>query len=156
MEESFNVEEILREFQALPVVEKLETYLSRWNRTSPIIITEIEKHRSEIEKKLGTINGIVWLKENLSPEQLYNFSKVNKEASIIIDYDILNKRVEHIGVLEELVCSSSNSASLWPVRFKNKEEFKFKGRIIVFSNYTRKQISKKESLKYIDRDCIKI
>lgn len=137
-----------------PSLSELFQFLPRWwSRLTPYIIYNAQEKLSELEAISGILQPLIWLNEIKSPKMLFEFLKVNKEASIIINCEVLSKSKLYLDILEGAICSSPNSSDLWPVKYKNENPFNFRGRILILSNSTKESIMENKKLQYIKRDC---
>lgn len=138
---------------SISLEEKLSRLNKDWSRITPFIITDIAQKKDLLQPFLPTPDTYMVLEQIPTPQFLYDYLKQNKDKSIIIDCDILQKRKNYLDILEGAISSSPDSGRLWPVRYGNKPEFTFKGRIMIFTNLTREEILFNEKYKQFKRDC---
>ena len=124
-------------------------------RISPHVVTEMDKPETKqlFNQLLPTLEPYVLLEHIVSPASLYDFIQAHKNDLIIVTDDAFAKRKNYLDVLEGAICSSPDSGSLWPVRYLNRPEFYFKGRMILCTRKTRKEIKNDKRLEYFERDC---
>lgn len=135
--------------------ELFETMSLMLERTSPYIITEFGQHENAVllSKALTALAPYVLLEYIEGPKQLYTFIKQHQNELIIIKDDIFTKRKNYLDIVQGAVCSSPDSMELWSVSYLNEKDFVFKGKIILCTNKTKKEIKNDKRLTYFARDC---
>jgi len=136
--------------------EKIAATENHWSRLSPIIIYDYQAKDEPFQKAKQHFKDIVEITEIVNPLSLYRILLENQSASIIFSTDVLCRRKNYIDILQGAVCSSPDSMALWTVNYEGQKGFIFKGRILMLTNLSLEEINKKENLKYIVRDCLKI
>lgn len=137
-------------------IEKFEYLPEVLSRLSPYVITEIESaENKELFKNLLPRLEPYTLLENIeSPKMLYEFLRNHKNELIIITDDIFAKRKNYRDIVQGALCSSPDSSALWPVYYLNEPSFTFKGKIILCTYKTKKQIQAEKKYKGLVRDCV--
>lgn len=136
--------------------EKFEYLPEVLSRLSPYVITEIESaENKELYKNLLPKLEPYTILDNIeNPKMLYEFLKTHKNELIIITDDIFAKRKNYRDIVQGALCSSPDSSSLWPVYYLNEPSFTFKGKIILCTDKTKKQIQAEIKYKGLVRDCV--
>ena len=125
------------------------------SRLAPYIITQIDNPENEklFQQTLPLLGPHILLTYIASPGALYNFLSTHKNDFIIITDDVFDKRKNYLDVLEGAICSSPDSCALWPVRYLNKPEFEFTGKIILLTKKNKEEIKSNTRFEYFGRDC---
>ncbi len=136
--------------------EKFEYLPKVLSRLSPYIITEIEsaENKKLFKYLLPRIEPYSILENIKTPKILYEFLKEHNNELIIITDDIFAKRKNYRDIVQGALCSNQDSSELWPVRYLNEPNFTFKGKIILCTDKTAKQIQSEIKFKGLIRDCV--
>lgn len=136
--------------------EKFEYLPEVLSRLSPYVITEIgtAENKKLFKNLLSKLEPYTILDNIENPKMLYEFLKTHKNELIIITDDIFAKRKNYRDILQGALCSSPDSSALWPVRYLNEPNFTFKGKIILCTGKTIKQIQAEIKYKGLVRDCV--
>lgn len=136
--------------------EKFEYLPEVLSRLSPYVITEIgiAENKKLFKNLLSKLDPYTILDNIENPKMLFEFLKAHKNELIIIADDIFAKRKNYRDIVQGALCSSPDSSSLWPVRYLNEPNFTFKGKIILCTDKTKKQIHSEIKFKGLVRDCI--
>ena len=137
------------------IIEFTECINRRLNIFKGFILTGVsEDDKEQIVSELMTQNPeMVMIKDMESPKALFHSLKELNGTQVLIAEEVLHKRKEWVGLIEQAVCSSTDSGDSWEVYYLNEGAFKFTGKLIILTETPTDKFFKSEKNKYLIRDC---
>ncbi|MGK0366054.1 MAG: hypothetical protein ACI85O_003125 [Saprospiraceae bacterium] len=133
-------------FQSLP------TLLSR---TSPFVITEIHlpENRALFDRQLLKMEFHYQLMNFVSPYSLFLFLSEHQNDLVILEADIAQLSKAYIDIIQGAICSSPDSGTPWTVEYLDYPEFTFRGKLILCTELSKKDIKRRKRFANLVRDC---
>lgn len=95
---------------------------------------------------------VVIVNEIKSPKHLVEILIAHNRKILTVDSEKVFSSKWYIAKMEGAICSSPDSGTRWRLQVNTWDTFNFKGKVIVVSNKSRKDLKKDNRLTYILRD----
>lgn len=136
---------------------KIAQLVKGLGRTSPFVVTEYHLPEKEslldnIELKIGFTTKIGNM---VQPYSLYDILKQHAyepDKTIMIEMDVLTKDLGYWGILEGAM-GLEPDGELAEVRYAHYPPFTYRGKLIICTSLSQKQIKRRTSMEFITRYC---